>query len=573
MKLRERITSFFSRLISVSSIDSDDARRRQLLNIILLGVIVLTVILFLIFMIYVLWQVQGVTSEDMQAIPYIAAGLLAGTAVIYFLNKRVRGGIASTVFLVFLVVIFNFSDTPDQLADGRSLVLFSIPIVMASILLRPYMSFVFAGIVSVNIVILALYYGSAPNFPAITVFFLLALVSWLSARSLVHALGDLRRTNTNLDRLVQERTQELADALVRERVDSARTKAILESISDGVIVFNLHGRVRDFNPAIVRLLDVTTSELEESTIERFTQSRALDARNRGILAGLLANPGQQAISYRINWKKKTLSVSSSRVFDSEQNRIGTVAVFRDFTREAEVEKMKSTFMAVVSHELRTPLSAIMGYAEMLKESIYGPINEKQVRISERIMSNTHRLLGIVSDLLDQTQMEAGRLTIQSAPFKPSELLTNVRGVMENIASEKGLKLSSSLDANLPEWITGDQARLQQILINLINNAIKFTRQGTVDFRLQRHDKKHWALQVQDTGIGIPESELPLIFETFHQVDASASREHAGFGLGLSIVKQLTSLMGGDVSVTSELGNGSTFTVVLPLVTPRKRVAP
>jgi two-component system sensor histidine kinase BarA len=240
-------------------------------------------------------------------------------------------------------------------------------------------------------------------------------------------------------------------------------------------------------------------------------------------------------------------------------------VFRDFTREAEIEKMKSSFLAIVSHELRTPLNAIIGYAEMLKESILGPINENQARASDRIMNNTERLLSIVSDLLDQAQIEAGKLTINMQPFSPSELLENVHGVMDKAAADKGLSLTSSIDPELPQSLNGDLARLQQILVNLTNNAIKFTDTGSVQIRLKRLNPKNLALEVLDTGRGIAENEIPKIFETFQQVGSAATRDHGGFGLGLSIVKQLAELMDGNVTVKSQEGVGSTFTITLPLI--------
>src|SRR6185503_15676066 len=192
------------------------------------------------------------------------------------------------------------------------------------------------------------------------------------------------------------------------------------------------------------------------------------------------------IGFRIVWGEKTLSVSAAQVYDNSKvsnSHIGTVTVFRDFTREAEVEKLKSTFVAIVSHELRTPLNAILGYAEMFKEEVYGPMNDKQVNMSERIMKNTQRLLGLINDLLDQAQMEAGKLTIQMAPVRPAELLESLHSIMDQNAHDKNLRLTSEIDDRLPEVVNGDAARLQQILLNLVNNSIKFTEHGTVHVRL------------------------------------------------------------------------------------------
>ena len=278
----------------------------------------------------------------------------------------------------------------------------------------------------------------------------------------------------------------------------------------------------------------------------------------------------QPIGFRIGWGEKTISVSAAQVYDNRKDRnsnIGTVIVFRDFTREAEVEKLKSTFVAIVSHELRTPLNAILGYAEMFKEAVYGPMNDKQVNMAERIMKNTQRLLGLINDLLDQAQMEAGKLTIHIAPLKPAELLEALHGLLDKTASDKRLRLTSEIDDDLPEILNGDAQRLQQILVNLVNNSIKFTDQGEVRVYLRRTADAKWGIEVEDTGRGIPEADLPFIFDTFRQVEGATTRVHGGFGLGLSIVKQLVNLMSGDVKVESKVDSGTKFTITLPLVVP------
>ncbi|KAF0107879.1 MAG: two-component system OmpR family phosphate regulon sensor histidine kinase PhoR [Anaerolineaceae bacterium] len=558
----------FTDFLKLTPNDPDESRRTKLLHTLMLGMSLLALLVVILSATAILLNFSKL--EDVALLIYGCVAFIVMNGLIFLLSKW-SAKTAAWVFLLIINLVLAASDTPDKVGNGSSMFVFAIPIATAALLLSPASSFVFAALSSAIVVVLGINGNFVPNYPTLVGFFVLALVSWLSAQGLQNALKELRATNANLDRLVQERTKELAKALSRERIEAGRSKAILESIADGVIVFDIHGKAIEINPAIVRLLELPFEQVHGTTIDELTRSKALDSRNRGILAGLLSSTGQQLTSYRVLWERKTLSVSSSQVFDTEGTRMGTVAVFRDFTREAEVEKMKNTFLAMVSHELRTPLNAILGYAEMLKETIYGPINEKQARTTERIMSNSRRLLDIVSDLLDQAQMEAGKLTIMARPFKPVELLDNVHGVMDKIAADKDLALTSGLDPELPEWLTGDQARLQQILINLINNSIKFTKTGSVHFRAYRRDKKRWALEVRDTGIGIPADEIALVFESFHQVDSTTSREHGGFGLGLSIVKQLANLMGGEVNVSSQLEKGSAFTVVLPMVVSRRRI--
>jgi signal transduction histidine kinase len=173
-------------------------------------------------------------------------------------------------------------------------------------------------------------------------------------------------------------------------------------------------------------------------------------------------------------------------------------------------------------------------------------------------------LSLINDLLDQAQMEAGKLKIKYEVIKPADLLENLHGVMDKLTADKGLKLVCELGASLPEKLTGDSARLQQILVNLVNNSVKFTEAGSIHVRLNKLDEQHWGITVSDTGQGIPHEDLPHIFDTFRQVEGTTTRVHGGFGLGLSIVKQLVTLMDGNIAVQSQLGKGSTFSISLPL---------
>jgi len=143
------------------------------------------------------------------------------------------------------------------------------------------------------------------------------------------------------------------------------------------------------------------------------------------------------------------------------------------------------------------------------------------------------------------------------------LLENLHSVMDKLTADKGLTLTSELDSDMPETLTGDGARLQQILVNLVNNAVKFTEEGSIHVQLSRLDEHNWGISVADTGKGIPKDEVKHIFDAFRQVEGTTTRVHGGFGLGLSIVKQLVNLMGGTIEVESELGRGSTFSIALP----------
>jgi signal transduction histidine kinase len=234
-------------------------------------------------------------------------------------------------------------------------------------------------------------------------------------------------------------------------------------------------------------------------------------------------------------------------------------------------RLKTELLAKVSHELRTPLAAILGLAEVLDLGVYGPISGKQQQTVAQIIDSAQYLTGLVNELLDQAQLEAGKLKLDMRPFAPADVLDHTVAKLSVLAQAKGLTLTAGMAADVPETLSGDPARVQQVLVNLVSNAIKFTQAGTVQVRLYRPDAIYWAMEVSDTGPGIPFEAQAYIFEPFRQVDGSMTRAHIGAGLGLSIVKQLTTLMGGQVTLESEVGRGSTFTVQLPLSPIQKRI--
>ena len=556
---------FINRLMVVPVTDPDDARRRRLLNILLMGVTLVS-LLALIFLVATAYNYK---PEDSAILLYGSSATLLGAVGIYFINRFRSGKLASHLFLILLVIVMAFSDDPAYVSGGRSLFAFTIPIIMASVLLGSVTSFIYWAICSLVITGIALSINNPPNSPAILGFFLVALVAWLSARSLEQTLRELRLVNRELDQRVADRTLDLSNALGRERAEAGKNQAILEDIADGVLVFDIQDRVIIANPALCLLLQETSAALIGQSISTLVSRPELGEEDCKNLVGLLNNPGQAKSNIRVVWGESTFSVTAALVHDTSGERIGKVAVFRDFTREAEVEKLKSSFVAMVSHELRTPLNAVLGYAEMLKAAAFGALTEKQDNVVDRITTNTQRLLGIVNDILDQAQIEAGKVRVQMKPFKPLELLDGIYGVMDVLAQKKGLSLVSSMDAGFPATVSGDPDRIHQILVNLITNAIKFTDQGVVSVRLFMPNKTHWGMEISDTGVGISKDAQKYIFEPFRQVEDTATRRHGGVGLGLSIVKNFVTLMNGEIKLVSAPNQGTKFTLTFPLATTDK----
>ncbi|HEV3263840.1 MAG TPA: ATP-binding protein [Gemmataceae bacterium] len=227
----------------------------------------------------------------------------------------------------------------------------------------------------------------------------------------------------------------------------------------------------------------------------------------------------------------------------------------------ESNRLKSDFMATMSHELRTPLNSILGFSEVLLSS--NPLTDKQQRWSRNIQTSGERLLNLINDILDLAKIEAGKMQVRLEEFSIHEVCEGQLNMFRPLAEKKNIDLRGQIDPAIP-LLRQDVVKLQQILSNLLSNAIKFTPEGGRVLLKAEVDMRHVVLTVSDTGVGIAPEEQELVFEKFRQSGNPLTREHAGTGLGLSIVRELSKLLGGEVSLQSELGRGSTFTVRLSL---------
>ncbi len=231
---------------------------------------------------------------------------------------------------------------------------------------------------------------------------------------------------------------------------------------------------------------------------------------------------------------------------------------------AEASQQKSRFLARMSHDLRTPLTAVLLSTDLTLRELYGPLTPKQKANLQRVVESARRLQTLIDDILDISKIEAGQLRLVETNFSVQRLADSVRTTLEPKAQEKGLKFEVVVAPDLPPQLVGDETRLAQILVNLTDNAIKFTEQGEVGVWLERAGEAVWRIKVRDTGRGIHESDVNLIFEEFRKAENSGPGSSTGAGLGLAITQHLVRLMHGDLHVTTELGKGSTFEVTLPL---------
>ncbi|MDQ3388649.1 MAG: ATP-binding protein, partial [Gemmatimonadota bacterium] len=231
--------------------------------------------------------------------------------------------------------------------------------------------------------------------------------------------------------------------------------------------------------------------------------------------------------------------------------------------------LKSEFLASMSHELRTPINALLGYTSLMRDRIYGELSERQDEALDRMYAASQHLLELVNDILDLAKIEAGKMPVHLERVSLGALMAELSQTIEPMVRQKELAFRTEVEPTLPELET-DRTKVKQIVLNLLSNAVKFTHQGTVSL-VARGTERGVEISVVDTGIGIAEPELEHIFEDFRQVDQSSTREYGGTGLGLSITKKLLNLLGGTIRVESCPGDGSTFTIWLPLQSREVRV--
>ncbi|MGE5632027.1 MAG: ATP-binding protein [Caulobacteraceae bacterium] len=354
----------------------------------------------------------------------------------------------------------------------------------------------------------------------------------------------------------------------------------LSSIGDGVITADMQEKIMFMNDAAEQLtgfskeeavgchlnsvFKVTSKEKAEVTDKPF--KRALES---GKSVGLRKN----SILTTKKGEERYISASNAPIKGKNGETIGVVVVFRDITmiRKAEQElqrakdaaeaanKAKSEFLANMSHEIRTPLNGIIGMTDLTLLTELTPEQRENLTI---VKSCARALLSVINDILDFSKIEAGKMSIEKINFDIREIFENTIKPHFARAQEKGLKLEYGMDKDIPKVLRGDPVRLQQVLNNLISNAIKFTELGSISLYagIESRDEKSIKLKfsVSDTGIGIDDNEIGRLFKSFSQVDGSISRKYGGTGLGLVISKRLTELMGGAIWVESSKGRGSTF---------------
>ena len=313
---------------------------------------------------------------------------------------------------------------------------------------------------------------------------------------------------------------------------------------------------------LLKQSQLLTQELQARQTELTTKQEELHATNEELQekAQLLENEKKQV-------EAKNLEIDMARR-----------AVEEKAEQLALTSKYKSEFLANMSHELRTPLNSLLILSKLLADNPQGNLNDKQIEFARTIHSAGTDLLSLINDILDLSKIESGTVSIEIGDMPMSSLKQHMERTFRQLAADKGLDFNVEFDDNLPPTIRTDEKRLQQIVLNLLSNAFKFTSQGgvTLGGALRRRaagaptirccatPSTAIEIAVTDTGIGIPEDKQKLIFEAFQQADGTTSRKYGGTGLGLSISREIARLLGGELQVRSKPGEGSTFTLFVPL---------
>ncbi|HET7551640.1 MAG TPA: ATP-binding protein [Gemmatimonadaceae bacterium] len=420
--------------------------------------------------------------------------------------------------------------------------------------------------------------------------------------SVLRDVTDLKRASIELERQYNRaRVTEMEATRERDRLN-----LILNNVGDPILVTDDQAKIFLMNPQAEQLFETPRGNADRRQLQRVREN---DTKFTTLISDFVLSPAtfrreRIALQQPREGRELPVEVLSGKVLNERGEPLAIVSVLHDLTKQVENEhlnqeltalnssledrirlatadleaqnlklqwqsnelerayRLKSEFLANMSHELRTPINALIGYTALMLDRIYGDLTAKQVEGLTRIQASAQHLLALINDILDLARIEAGKTPVRLEASELRPLLVEVAEQMEPLVKRKALDFRVSIDEHIPVVLT-DPTKVKQIVLNLLSNAVKFTNRGFVSFGASTKGSE-LVVQVSDSGIGIKPQNLDVIFEEFRQVDQSRTREYGGTGLGLSITRKLVSLLGGDLSVESEYGHGTTFVVRLPL---------
>jgi len=361
-------------------------------------------------------------------------------------------------------------------------------------------------------------------------------------------IGDLTKTFNYM-------SSELKNTLIEISSEKSKIETILKNMTDGIIAFNIKGEIIHINPAAKVMLG--ENELSMNFNE-FSDKYGLNISLEDIIYLQISTAEEKSVF--IN--DKYIRIYFATFTDDNKKAEGVIAVLQDVTEMQKLDNMRKEFVANVSHEMRTPLTSIKSYAETLLDGAYKD-SETAVKFLTVINSEADRMTRLVKDLLQLSRLDNHQMQWNMQQFSFTELVRNSIVKLQIEAENKNQKIESYIMGDIPE-IKGDRDRIEQVVLNILTNAIKYTPEGGKITVYVSRIFNDVTLKVADTGIGIPRKDLSRIFERFYRVDKARSREMGGTGLGLSIAKEIVEAHGGTITAESELGKGTEITVKLPI---------
>jgi PAS domain S-box-containing protein len=399
---------------------------------------------------------------------------------------------------------------------------------------------------------------------------------------------ELRRLNVELERRVSERTAQLEREVAEHRRteeslsrSERRYRELVQSANSIILRWDTEGRITFLNEFGQSFFGLREEEcLGRSVVGTIVPESESGGRDLlSLMRHVARHPEQHKVNenenVRSDGERVWIAWTNRPVLDANGELVETLSVGNDITqlknaeRELKIAKeaaeaadrLKSAFLATMSHELRTPLNSIIGFTGLLIEGLAGPLNEEQARQLGMVQNSSRHLLALINDVLDLSKIEAGQLNVQKAPFSFREAATRVVMTVKPLAEKKGLRMRFELAPEVGT-VVSDRRRVEQVLMNLLGNAIKFTDRGEVEVAAAVRDG-NVVTSVRDTGIGVKPEDQAILFRPFQQVDSGLARTHEGTGLGLSICRKLIGLLGGSIDFSSTFGVGSVFTFRIP----------
>lgn len=524
--------------------EEKERRRRMTAHSVLmiLGAAVATLLVCVIYFYFVLSPVERAADIRMRLLINTSIAAIGLFAIMLGFNqiKAIPYWVSSTIFIFMLITLGLFSDSPEQIMGGQSTLFFVIPILLAGVLIHSYATLFFATAISV--IFWAFSWMTDFRFFSpltIIMFYLFAGIFSMIFRSLERSTSQVRR-------------------------EAAQSQAILSQLRGGFMLLDKDYCVLRSNEATARVFPRIG---EGRSIFDVIRDPNVDIQPED-LETLTKNLNSDGVEAQIKIAGRYFFVRSKTISTTENH----IVFLRENTAEVELNRLKDTTLAMVSHELRTPLTAIRGHAELAMSTPHTAVSN-----AARILLNTQRLLAMVENILSQTRLRTGKIENNPTATNINDLFSLVRSMLSAEAKEKRLEFTWTISEGMLPVIMIDKTLLQQILINLANNAIKFTpKEGYVRVTAFRSADAEWAISVKDNGMGIPASKRSEIFNEFFQAHENTSvydRPHQGTGLGLSIVKGLVHRMGGKLSLESTESEGTEFFVTFPIILPGDKTIP